>query len=244
MAHDISSSRMGLAPAFDCTRWSLVIALRERPGDNRQPLAELTANYGYPVYAYLRWRGFARDIASRLLQSFFSFLAQEVESTELAVCGRFRDFLFERLQAFVADQHEVSWSELRDTSGVDFDNLERRLQSEHSRSSNPETVFTRSFALQVLLRARTQLRQETQRSNRQDMFDLLEPSLTREPDAESIQRLATTLGISTLAVQVAIKRLRQRFRQLAEAELQETVSNPADLEMERIALFSILARPE
>lgn len=40
---------------------------------------------------------------------------------------------------------------------------------------------------------------------------------------------------------MAIKRLRQRFRELVEAELAETVTSPAELEAERAALLRALA---
>ena len=93
----------------------------------------------------------------------------------------------------------------------------------------------------MLTRSRERLAEETRRSERGDMFARLAPFLTVEPPPGTLGALAADLGIGTLAVQVAIKRLRQRFRELVEAELAETVTSPAELEAERAALLRALA---
>ena len=239
MAADSQGSALGLEAAFGATRWSLVVALREPSGDQPSPLAELTSNYSYPVYAYLRRRGETPDSAARLLVAFFDSLGAELAQADPARFGRFRSFLLDRLRAFV----ETPRAALPPTSGnVDTAALERRLLDEHDGRGEAEAVFARSFALQVLARSRATLQEEVRRSERELMFSALETYLTRDPDPASVARLAAQLGIGSLAVQMAIKRLRQRFRQLVEAELQQTVSSPADLEAERSALHHALTR--
>jgi hypothetical protein len=53
--------------------------------------------------------------------------------------------------------------------------------------------------------------------------------------------LAEVLGSRPLALVTAVKRLRQRFRELVDAELAETVAGPDDLPAERVALRQALA---
>jgi RNA polymerase sigma-70 factor (ECF subfamily) len=93
----------------------------------------------------------------------------------------------------------------------------------------------------VLTRSRARLAEETRRSGRGDMYQQLSPYLSAEPPAASVPLLAANLGIGALAVQVAIKRLRQRFRELVEAEIAETVTNSGELEAERAALLRALS---
>ena len=57
---------------FPTTRWSLVVAagdpLRK---EARSALVALCENYWYPLYAYLRRRGYPADQAQDLTQEFF-----------------------------------------------------------------------------------------------------------------------------------------------------------------------------
>jgi RNA polymerase sigma-70 factor (ECF subfamily) len=241
MAAHSKASDASFDAVFGCTRWSLVMALRDDAGVQRDPLGELTRSYCYPVYAYLRRRGHGPARASQLLLGFFERLGNDIARVDPTRLGRFRSFLLDRLQAFAEGADAADGAPTTD-GRIDFAELERRLADEHAGSSAADTVFARSFALQVLSRGRERLHEEAQRSQRGPMFDLLEAYLTRDPSADVVAELAARLGIGSLAVQMAIRRLRQRFRQLVDAELQETVSSPADLEAERAALHRILSR--
>jgi hypothetical protein len=72
------------------------------------------------------------------------------------------------------------------------------------------------------------------------MLMVLEPYLTREPGPGQYQELARQLEMQVLSVTIAVKRLRQRYRELADAELAETVASNQDLEVERTALHAAL----
>ncbi len=121
--------------------------------------------------------------------------------------------------------------------------LERRLAREHTAAQPPATAFERCFGLQVIARSRQRLAQETLRNGREAMYAATAAYLTAEPSPARLAELARDLGMGTLAVQLAIKHLRQRFRELVEQELAETVSSSADLEAERAALLAVLSRP-
>ena len=62
-----------------------------------------------------------------------------------------------------------------------------------------------------------------------------------EPVAGQYEDISKQLNTPPLVLAIAVKRLRQRFRELAEDELMETVASPADLATEREALASLLA---
>ena len=90
---------------FPTTRWTLVVAAGdlERP-EARSALVSLCENYWYPLYAYLRRRGYPADQAQDLTQEFF---IRVLEGRYLDRAdperGRFRSFLLSALKFFVAD---------------------------------------------------------------------------------------------------------------------------------------------
>lgn len=224
---------------FNHTRWSLVAAVRDGGiAGERNPLDELSQSYWFPVYACIRRSGHAPDAAFRLAGRFFTWLAAEIRRDAPAGFGRFRVFLFDRLQSFLTDGD--AQSPLPDAVPAEIDALEQRLAREHAGQARPDSIFERSFGLQVLARSRERLADETRRSGREAMFARLAPYLTSEPPAGALPQLAVELGIGALAVQVAIKRLRQRFRELVEAELADTVTSPSELDAERAVLLRAL----
>lgn len=227
------------AEMFNHTRWSLVAAVRDGAhGSGRNPLEELSEGYWFPVYACIRHHGHAPDAAYRLASRFFAWLAQQIRAEAPAGFGRFRVFLFDRLQRFLA---EAVADDTGSAPATEVEALEQRMAREFAGGARPDSAFERSFGLQVMARSRERLAEETRRSGRGDMYQRLAPFLTVDPAPATLQVLATDLGIGTLAVQVAVKRLRQRFRELVEAELAETVTSSAELEGERAALLRALS---
>jgi len=229
--------------SFQATRWSLVAALKSgAPGDAQRSLAELCQGYWYPVYAYIRRTGHAPEIAYDIAQAFFARLTTEIRSAEPRSHGQFRTFLLSRLNLFLAED----WRPEKPLEGEaipgpsDVDALEARHRRELSADATPETAFQRSFALEVLARSLQRLRLEAEQGGRIAMFEQLEPFLTSEPQAGQYEELAKQLKTRPMALVIAIKRLRSRFRELVEEELAQTVASVDDLDAERGALLAIL----
>lgn len=234
----IRESQRPSGERFGHTRWSLVAAVRDGAAGDRNPLEELSQSYWFPVYACIRRSGYAPEPAFQLAGRFFTWLAAEIRRDAPAEFGRFRVFLFDRLQRFLADA--AAQAPLPPAVPAEIAALEQRLVREHAGQVQPDSIFERSFGLQVLARSRERLAEETRRSGREAMFARLAPYLTSEPPAGALPQLAGELGIGALAVQVAIKRLRQRFRELVEAELADTVTSPTELDAERAVLLRAL----
>jgi RNA polymerase sigma-70 factor (ECF subfamily) len=235
-----------VSAAFGHTRWSLVAALRDQSvTPDRDPLEELSRSYCYPVYAYIRRSAVDPEPAWQLARRYFDWLAAEIRGKQPAFGGRFRVFLLARLQEFIASSasHPADAIPAHPCPPGELAELEQRLSREHAGGQHPATAFERSFGLQVIARSRQRLAEETVRNGREAMYAALAPYLTAEPQPALLAEIARSLGLGTLAVQLAIKHLRHRFRELVEQELAETVSSPADLEAERAALLAVLARP-
>jgi len=231
--------------AFAETRWSLVAAMQDGSRSGRESLAALCQAYWYPVFAYVRRCGHAPAIAYELTQSFFAYLLAELRGARPQEFGRFRNFLLARLNRFlVEDRHQPAPSHegCALPAPPSLTEVEQRQQRELVPDATPERAFQRSFALELLAHGLIRLRQEASEGGRIAMFEQLEPYLTNEPGPGKYEVLAQALGTRPLAVVIAIKRLRHRFRELIDAELAQTVASGADLDAERDALLAILGR--
>jgi hypothetical protein len=91
---------------FPTTRWTLVVAAAGPQGkDARSALVSLCEGYWYPLYAYIRRRGYPPDQAQDLTQEFF---IRVLEGRYLDRAdpekGRFRAFLLTSMKFFLADE--------------------------------------------------------------------------------------------------------------------------------------------
>ena len=95
----------------------------------------------------------------------------------------------------------------------------------------------------MLAIALARLEREADQSGRGGLFEAVRMYLSREPTAEDYAMLARKMQTSTLACVIAVKRLRQRFQELIDEELSETVGNSQALATERHTLFSLVVPP-
>jgi len=237
----VDSANRSSGSGFRETRWSLVAAARG--GENaRDAIALLCRDYWYPAYAYVRRSGHTPEGAYDVCQAFFSQLLATLRRVDPRVHGRFREFLLGELTRFLATdwRHADSEPEAMALSASSLEELEARHLREIERGGSPEDGFERGFALELLARGVRRLRSEAAQSGRLALFEQLEPYLTREPAAGEYEQIERGTALRPLVAVVAIRRLRQRFRELVEAELAQTVASGADLDAERETLLAIL----
>ena len=245
MASHSSQPQARAAPDFGRTCWAVVAAVRDgSEAEARRSLAALCRRYWYPVYAYARHCGHGPPVAARLVEAFLNHLVREIRASDPAAEGGFRIFLQHRLERFLAGD----WARLQPAEPLaelqppaPLEELELRQQRELERPRSAAQAFQHAFAVELLAQALRQLRQEAESGGRGAMFEAVRPYLTREPGPGEYQALAQRLASTPLATVVAVKRLRQRFQELVDAELGETVGDQAALEAERGALLALLA---
>jgi hypothetical protein len=240
-----SASLQPVAPDFGRTRWSVVAAVRSGSDhEARHSLSELCRRYWVPVYAYVRRCGHPPGGAAALVQAFLSHLVQEIRFGDPGGEGGFRLFLQRRLEQFLASD----WTQLDTATPLPefaapwpLDQIESRQRQEPPATGSPEAAFQRAFALEVLAQGLHDLRHEAETGHRGEMFEAVRPYLTREPGPGEYAALAARLKSSPLATVIAVKRLRQRYQELIDAQLVQTVGDPAAFEREREALLALLA---
>jgi len=220
-----------------------------RAGDTADPsfraaLEILCQRYWYPVYSYIRYRGYDRDTSEDLTQTFF---AQLIEKRSLKVAdpgrGRFRSFLLASVSNFLAD----SWDKERALKrgggrhliSLDFPETENP-KHEPAEETTPEAVFERRWATSVLTEVLSRLRKEAIDRRAVERFESLEGFLTGELEGTRQSQIAEELGMSATAVRVAVHRLRKRFGRLLREQVAETVADPEQVDDEIRYLLTVL----
>ncbi|MBS1856951.1 MAG: sigma-70 family RNA polymerase sigma factor [Acidobacteria bacterium] len=231
---------------FPTTRWTLVVAAGDpHRKEARSALVSLCENYWYPLYAYLRRRGYPADQAQDLTQEFF---VRVLEGRYLDRAdpekGRFRSFLLTSLKFFVSDEGDRQRARKRGGGTVvrlEFTSGEERYQREPAHHETPEWIFERRWALSVLDRVVGKLRDEFVRHGRAEHFERLKVFLLGQSDAPYAD-LAREIKTSEGALKVAIHRLRKRYRELFRQEIADTVADPSEVESELRYLAGVLTR--
>lgn len=232
------------AAQFPTTRWTLVVAAGDpQRKEARSALVALCENYWYPLYAYLRRRGYPADQAQDLTQEFFM---RVLEGRYLDRAdrekGRFRSFLLTSLKFFAADEADRQRARKRGGGqlvSLEFSSGEERYQREPAHDETPERIFERRWALSVLDRVVENLRDEFMQHGRPEHFDRLKVFLLGQSDA-SYAALAREMNTSEGALKVAVHRLRKRYRELFRREIADTVADPAEVESELQHLAAVL----
>ena len=246
---DPSADRTSAA-RFPTTHWSRVVAASGRAtADDREALAELCRAYWYPLYAFIRRKGFQPDDAQDLTQAYFARLLQTgVLAAADPEKGRFRAFLRTDCGFFLADQRDRA-NALKRGGGVapvsfDARNAESRYQFEPADRLTPDHLFDRAWALTLLDGVLDKLTRAYADSGRAELFAQLKVVLTDGPRSVPYASMATQLGMSEVAIQSAVQRLRRRYRDLVRERIAATLGDPspAEVEDEIRALFSALER--
>jgi DNA-directed RNA polymerase specialized sigma24 family protein len=229
---------------FPSTHWSLVIrAGSQGLPQARAALAELCAAYWYPIYALIRRKGNGHDQALDLTQEFFARL---LEKGLIAAAnpgkGRFRAFLRTDCQHFLIDQFRRMTARGGGTPTVSIDahGAEDRYRFEPADTLTPDRLFDRAWALTLLEKVLDLLAREYAAKGHSELFDHLKIALTQGKGAVSAATLAERVGRSEEAVNMAVHRLRKRYREILEDQIAATLDDPSEMEDEVRSLFEAI----
>lgn len=231
---------------FSTTQWSLVMAARPGEPSARRALEELCRAYWYPLYAFVRYRGYSAEDAQDLTQTFFARVLEKggFGSVEPGR-GRFRSYLLGAMKHFLANEWHRSQARKRGGAVqlIEWDGLspEARYAATPRHSETPEHLFDREWALATVDGALQVLREEMVKEGKEKQFEALKGTLTGEEGATRGET-AARLGMTEGALKVAVHRLRRRYRDLLEAAIAETVATPEERDEEMRYLVEVLRR--
>ena len=248
-----SSVADGQSLRFATTRWSLVLQAKDRPSpDAVNALAGLCRAYWYPIYALVRRRSRDSHEAQDLTQEFFARLLEKdfLDDVDPAR-GRFRSFLLAAVKHFLMNVWDKDRAFKRggglrivslNAGSFDWDSGESRFLLEPVHELTAERLFERQWALALLDRVLSRLRDEYSESGTRARFEALQPFLSIDREAANYADAAERTGSTESAVRVAAHRLRKRYRALLREEIANTVATKDEIEDELRYLFDVLKR--
>lgn len=229
---------------FATTRWSVVLSAAQWSSpESDAALETLCRAYWYPLYAYVRRRGYSSEDASDLTQEFFArLLEKRFLASADRTKGRFRSFLLASLQHFLANEWDKANAQRRGGGrapiSIDAKAAEDSYRLEPAHDLTAEKIYERRWALTLLEQVLRRLRAEYVSSGKDDLFEALKAALIEPGQAVGYRDIGSELGMSEGAVKVAVHRLRKHYRDLLLDEIANTVASRADVEEELQTLFA------
>lgn len=231
---------------FNTTRWSVVLAA----GDSSAPgsfeaLTHLCQAYWFPLYSYVRRRGYSSHDAQDLTQSFFAtFLEKERFGRANQSRGRFRTFLLTSMKYFLSDENDRRLSKKRggdrEIVSIDENIAESRYQSDPSDGASPDLLFEKRWAITLLNQVIDQLREEFRQSGKVELFDEFKSFLWGDQTTTPIKEIATQLKMTEGATKVTMHRIRKRYRERLRQTIADTVESPDEIDNELRYLARVL----
>lgn len=236
------------AREFHTTRWSLVLTAQRttHPTEARQALATLCRDCWYPIYAFARRRGHTAHDAQDLTQAFFANLLDRPMTLADPAKGKFRSYLLGALKHFLANEWHRATAQKRGGGRIfvewDALDVEARyaLEPATHADADPEALYDRRWAMDLLARAMAKLRAEFEKKGSLQTFEILKGCLDGKEGVRP--DMAARLGLTEGALKVAVHRLRARYREVLRAEIAETVASPAEVDEEMRHLVHVLRR--
>ena len=246
MPESAPESEAAAPRVFATTHWSVVLAAGQgESGHAQRALETLCRAYWYPIYAYVRRKGYRPEEAQDLTQEFF---AQLIAKDHFRLAdrnkGKFRGFLLSTLDYFLARE----WTRAhRQKRGGQFTFLsmdehppEERYQLEPADHETPERIFLRQWALTVLKQAMNALQKECEANDKAPLFREAKNLISGERHGAAYAQISKNLNMGEGAVRVAVHRLRQRYGELLRHEVAHTVTSEEEVDEELRYLFQVL----
>jgi RNA polymerase sigma factor (sigma-70 family) len=230
---------------FATTHWSLVLEARSEgsPGAG-DALERLCRAYWYPLYAYVRRKGYSPHDAEDLTQEFFGRLLRGSFLTTVEQRkGKFRSFLVASLEHFLVKEWVRRHRQKRGGGKIIVsldEEMEQRYVLEPADPRTPQRVYERRWAMTLLDQAMKRLGEECT-NGKAALFDRVKGLLARDASEQGYEALAAELQMTEGALRVAVHRLRHRYGTLLREEIALTVSSPAEVDEEIRYLFAALS---
>jgi RNA polymerase sigma-70 factor (ECF subfamily) len=236
------------SPVFATTHWSVVLAAGQNSSDRAATaLEELCRSYWYPLYAYLRKKGYSQHDAQDLTQGFiFQLLERRSLERVQPQKGKFRSFLLASLNYFIADERDRSQAQKRgggrELLSLELNEAEGRYASEAiGHDYSPENLYERRWAVTLLDCVLARLAREFADAGREELFGTLQAFLVEGSSGKSYREIAKETGLSEEAIKKAVQRMRRRYYELFRQEIAQTVATPAEVEEELRHLCDVLS---
>lgn len=247
LEHSNAGSQPSGAHWFATTHWSVVLTAGDHSSVRAaDALEKLCRTYWFPLYAFVRRKGYSPEDAQDLTQGFFArFLEKDYLAQVAREKGKFRSFLQASLTHFLSDERDRAHAAKRGGGktivSLDADEAEGRYRLEPANNLNAEKIFERRWALMLLDAARERLRAEYAAAGHTRRFAILETFLPGEQGKRTYAEAAAELGVAAGTAKWEVHQFKKRYRELLRAEIAHTVSSPDQIDEEARYLISVLS---
>ena len=244
MNQNMDDSKLSLPSAsharFRTTQWSVVLAAQSdlaNSTDWQDSLGQLCQQYWFPLYAYLRRKGYSASDSQDLTQDFLATMIEKdyLKSIEQNK-GRFRWFMMDAIKKFAANWNAAQSAKKRGGGrqffSLEFEDGENRYSREPIDGWTAEKLFERQWALSLLDSSIEALSRSYGEAGKARHFAALKVFLTPDSSPPSYNDVAEELGLSLTAVKVAIHRLRDKYRGTVQQQVANTLDEGESLEDE------------
>jgi DNA-directed RNA polymerase specialized sigma24 family protein len=187
--------------AFTTTHWTVVLEAQGESPAAQEALEKLCRTYWRPIFAFLRRQGVPAAEAEDITQGFF---AELLERRSLSAVrkekGRLRSFLLGGLKYFLVNEGRRAMA-IKRGKGQQPIPLEEfragdRIELEPADPMTAEMIYERRWALTVLERVLSRLKDECRAAGNATLFDALKQLLPDEPGSPSQAEIAAQLGMT------------------------------------------------
>lgn len=229
---------------FSKTNWSFVLSAADLGSPKAKAgLAELCGKYWYPLYAYARRRGHDAPQARALIEAFFAeFIGEGVADSSPTERERFRPYLTDSFRKFMASHRPNGGPAATDNADLpafDFEAAEVRYALEPVRNVTPDRLLARRWALDVLDRVLSGIRQDAGRKGKTFLFDRMKHCLIGDCTEASYLQVAEELGVGVEAIRISAHRFRKQFRKRLRDEIAQIVAGREGINPEIAYLKSV-----
>src|SRR5258706_12088633 len=179
----------GAGQVFATTHWTVVLASREgASAESDAALEKLCRAYWWPLYAFVRRRGYAAHDAQDLTQEFFARLLEKdfLRAVDRSK-GKFRSFLLAALEHFLAKEWRRSQTQKRGGTftfvSINDDSAEQPYLQVPASNLSPEQLFEQQWAVTLLNQTLQQLREQFIATGKVTFFEGIKIFLTGERKA-------------------------------------------------------------
>lgn len=234
---------------FVTTRWTMVLAASDRASPQAErAMEEICQTYWFPLYAYVRRRGHSPENAEDLTQEFFRQLLENhwIENADREK-GKLRAFLITAMKNFMAKECRKASAQKRGGGQPVLSINTGIAEGRYASAAKPpsieaEALFDHQWALTLLELTMRRLKTEYNDAGKAERFAALKDGLFAPHQDIDYSTLAESLDLSVAATQVAVHRLRKRFRELYREEVAQTLPSGANLDEEIRYLAESLAK--
>jgi RNA polymerase sigma factor (sigma-70 family) len=224
---------------FPDTAWTHVLAGRcGSEGQTVRALEELCRQYWPAIYSYLRALGLTKEEAEDVTQEFTAeFILGEPLHRADPARGSLRAYMKQSIRNYLANRAR-SIGRLK--RGGNVVHVAVETAADTASAAPPDEAYDREWALTVMERAMTSLRESYAARGKSALFDLLKTGLAGGA-LQPYAAIGLSAGVSEAQIRLEVHRARRRLADALRREVAATVAAETDVDAELRYLLAVLS---